>query len=352
VGFSGGSGGAGGYRFQALAAAYVYAHALAEHSLNWVSGEAIPLAVSAETAGPGDDLRVEYSGGSGAASGDLEVQAKRGLRMGSELWDALLSLARGLDENSSLHCALLVDHAASRSVKDELPRDIERLAQGRSDRLRPITCEFLRRLEAEGITPGRSLLMRLSVVVADLGDQSEGEGAALVLLSKVVDKASILNAWTAFREDGMRVAEIAGRRDVPALWDMLEAHGIRAAGGEPLLSQRQDQVPPYPYPFVGRDAVVSEISTLLSAAGDGSRFRQDDRGHGGSRGIKVHFPRRCSMGLGRAESKSALCPGRLGASPWGARSRGLPGRRRCFGPNEGCATRQQNTARPRRHLGS
>ena len=272
AGFSGGSGGAGGYRFQALAVAYVYAHALAEHGLNWVSGGAIPLAISTETAGPGDDLRVEYLDGSGAASGVLEVQAKRGLNRGSELWDALMSLARGLDENSSLRCALLVDHAASRPVKDELRRDIERLAQGRSDRLRPITREFLRSLEAEGITPRRSLLTRLSVVVADLGDRSEGEGAALVLLSNVVDKASILNAWTAFREDGMRLAEIAGRRDVPALWDMLEAHGIKATvGGESLLSQREDQVPPYPRPFVGRDAVVGDISALLSAAGDGSR---------------------------------------------------------------------------------
>jgi tetratricopeptide (TPR) repeat protein len=280
--FSGGSGGAGGYRFQALAAAYVYAHALAEHTLNWVGAGAVPLAVSAETAGPGDDLSIEYSGGPGGG-GVLEVQAKRGLRRGAELWDALVSLVRGLDEDSSLRCALLVDHAASRSVRDELRRDIERLAQGRSDRLRPITREFLRRLEAEGITPGRSLLARLSVIVADLGDQSEGEGTALVLLSRVVDKAGIANAWTAFREDGMRLAETAGRRDVPALWDMLEAHGIRAAeGGEPLVSQREDQVPPYPHPFVGRDAVVGEISALLSAAGSGRQPVVVVRGLAGS----------------------------------------------------------------------
>jgi hypothetical protein len=272
VGFSGGSGGAGGYRFQALAAAYVYAHALAEHGLNWVRGGAVPLAVSAETSGPRDDLRIEYLGGPGAGSGVLEVQAKRGLRRGPELWDALVSLARGLDENSTLRCALLVDYAASRAVRDELRRDIERLGQGRSDRLRPITGEFLGKLEAEGITPGPSLFARLSVVVATFEDGSDGEGTVLLLLSKVVDNASILNAWTAFREDGMRLAEIAGRRDVPALWDMLEAHGIRAAdGGELLLSQREDQVPPYPRPFVGRDAVVEEISDLLSAAGGGSR---------------------------------------------------------------------------------
>ena len=270
-GFSGGSGGAGGYRFQALAAAYVYAHALAEHPLNWVVGAGVvPLAVSAETGGPGDDLRVEFSGGLGAGSGVLEVQAKRGLRRGSELWEALLSLARGLDGDSSLRCALLVDHATSRAVRDELRLDIDRLGQGRSDRLRPITSEFLGRLQAEGIVPEQSVLRRLSVVVADLGDRSEGESAALVLLSEAVDGAGILTAWTAFREDGMRLTETAGRRDATALWNLLEAHGVRARAGPPL-AQLEDHVPPYPRPFVGRDRIVGEVRDLLAAAGGGTR---------------------------------------------------------------------------------
>ncbi|MDP9485436.1 MAG: NB-ARC domain-containing protein [Actinomycetota bacterium] len=183
-----------------------------------------------------------------------------------------MSLVRGLAEDPSLRCTLLVNHAASRSVREELRLDIERLAQGRCDNLRSITTEFLGKLKAEGIARERSLLARLSVIVADLGDRSEGEGAALVLLSGVVDRAGIANAWTALREDGMRLAETAGRRDVSALWNLLEAHGIRAVDGSgPLLLQREDHVPPYPHPFVGREAVIGEISTLLSAAGGGSR---------------------------------------------------------------------------------
>ena len=227
TGFSGGSGGAGGYRFQALATAYVCAHVLAKHSLNWVGAGAVPLAVSVETAGPGDDLRVEYSNGPGGEGGALEVQAKRGLTKGRKLWESLLSLAHGLDKDLSLRCALLVDYAASRPVRQELRRDIERLAQGRSDRLKPITKEFLKRLEEDGIELKRSLFARLSVIVADLGDRSEGEGTALELLSRVVDKVRTLNAWTTFREDGMRLAEIAGRRDALTLRDLLEEHGIR-----------------------------------------------------------------------------------------------------------------------------
>lgn len=272
---------------------------MTEQPLNWVGAGAIPIAVAAETAGPGDDLRVEYSGGPGGG-GVLEVQVKRGLTRGAKLWEALLSLSRGLATDPSLRCALLVDHAASRSVRYELRRDIERLAQGRSDRLKPITSEFLGELEAEGIAPERSLLARLSVIVADLGDRSEGEAAALVLLSRAVDKAGIANAWTAFREDGMRLAETAGRRDVPALWDLLGAHGIRAADASgALLSQREDPVPPYPRPFVGRDAFVGDIQDLLLAGG-GSRPVVAVRGLPGSGktgvavaiadGLKAGFP--------------------------------------------------------------
>ena len=272
AGFSGGSGGAGGYRFQALAAAYVCAHAISEHSLNWIGAGAVPVAVSVETAGPGDDLRVEYSDGPGGEDGVLELQAKRGISRGPKLWEALLSLARGLNEDPTLRCALLVDYTASLPVRKELRRDFKRLAQDRSDRLKPITSEFLERLKADGIEPEPSLFARLSVIVADLGDRSEGEGTALTLLSRAVDKASILNAWTAFAEDGMRLAEIAGRRDVPGLWDLLEDYGIVSMDTMTTsLSQNEDHVPPYPHPFVGRDDVVEEIRELLSTAEDGHR---------------------------------------------------------------------------------
>lgn len=270
AGFSGGSGGAGGYRFQALAAAYICAHVVTEHALNWVGAGAVPVAVSVETGGPGDDLRVEYSNGPGGEGGILEIQAKSGLTRGTKFWEALLSLARGLGEDPSLRCALLVDYAASSPVRKDLTRDLRRLAQGRTDRLKLITTEFLERLEAEGIELERSLFERLSVIVADVGDSSQGEGIALELLSRVVDKVRIQTAWTAFRDDGMRLAETAGRRDVQSLWGLLEDHGIQPFDiKEPSLSQREDHVPSYPRPFVGRNTVVGEIRELLSNAGDG-----------------------------------------------------------------------------------
>ena len=74
LGNSGGAAGGGGFNFQARATAYVYAHVLAGRAMNFADNHyPVPLAVWAESGGPGDDIRVECEGG-----GVLEIQAKRG----------------------------------------------------------------------------------------------------------------------------------------------------------------------------------------------------------------------------------------------------------------------------------
>ncbi len=63
TGHSRGSSGAGDYRLEAFASAYVSAHVLTAQPLNWTEAagdSAFPVAVSAGTGGSGDDLRVEF----------------------------------------------------------------------------------------------------------------------------------------------------------------------------------------------------------------------------------------------------------------------------------------------------
>lgn len=266
TGFSGGSGGGGGYRYQALAAAYVGAHALARHPLNWVgSVEAVPAAVWAESGGAGDDLRVEFVSGA-----DLEIQAKKGQKKNPKLWKALLRLAHGLKENRSLRGMLLVDTTASGRVRDELALDVRRLGQGRSDRLRPVGKELLGLLAGENVEPEQQLMRRLSIVTADLGDRSMGEGLALVLLAQAVEKAEILSAWDALRQDGARLTEEGGRADLAHLWELLGSRGIRPVDPAALAvlegRKREDHVPSLPRPFVGRGSVVDEVSRRLAAS--------------------------------------------------------------------------------------
>lgn len=222
------------------------------------------MAVSAETGGPGDDLRVEFADG-----GVLEVQAKRGLQRGGRLWEAVLLLARGLAADACLRCVLLVDPSASRSVREELGRDIPRVAHGRRDRLGPITEDLLVRLRDGGLADDdnalEGLLGRLSVVTADLGDKSEGEALALRLLSEAAEKTRMLDSWVALKDDGMRLAATSDRRDLTYLWRLLARHEIRPAepAGRPA-DEMEDAVPSVPRPFVGRDQTVQEVGEGLA----------------------------------------------------------------------------------------
>lgn len=58
-----GSAGGGGYDFQARLSAFICIFILVQEPLRWVELEVpdIPVAVAAETAGPGDDIRIELA---------------------------------------------------------------------------------------------------------------------------------------------------------------------------------------------------------------------------------------------------------------------------------------------------
>src|ERR1035437_5540044 len=63
-----------GTTYQEGVTAYIFVHALAMRRLGWIEGaDDTPIAVSGETGGPGDDVRVE------SADLTFELQAKAGL---------------------------------------------------------------------------------------------------------------------------------------------------------------------------------------------------------------------------------------------------------------------------------
>ena len=156
-------------------------------------------------------------------------------------------------------------------MRVKLARDVSRLGQGRTDLIRPVGEELLDRLSGEGVEPDRRLFSRLSVVTADLGDRSTGEGLALVLLARAVEKAKILSAWDALRQDATRLTEEGGRVDLASWWDLLRSRGISAANPAAVAAldgrQPEDHVPPRPRPFVGREAVIEAVSDSLAGAG-------------------------------------------------------------------------------------
>jgi hypothetical protein len=216
-----GSGGGGGYGYQADAFAFVSAYALAEQPLNWFEDvEDVPVAVSMETGGSGDDLGVELRGG-----GQIEIQCKHGAKKDQLFADAFLRAAKGLDNNPNLRAVIMVDSSSSGTVKDDLRSEIVRLGMGRTDNLKPISSEFLKLLEQNGIASNAALFNRLRIVVKDLENGMDGQAAATSLLARAVEPPSQSStAWRILSNEGLELTTKRGRRDLRSLARLLGKH--------------------------------------------------------------------------------------------------------------------------------
>jgi tetratricopeptide (TPR) repeat protein len=159
---------------------------LAQIPLDWLGLEIqdIPYALSTETGGAGDDLRIEFEGGVQA-----EVQVKGGLAGDDRLLDAVANLAMGLAADETLWGVLVVDESSSRPVREQLEVDLRRLAGGRGDGLYAVTTKILAHLDEKAIA--RSALSRLRLVV--VGRDRPGSpyhALARTLISSVLEDAS------------------------------------------------------------------------------------------------------------------------------------------------------------------
>lgn len=164
----GGNAGSGGYNYQAHAIAYVSACILTGRALRWVNQQFgrpdVPIAVSAETGGPGDDIRVEL----GFAT--FEAQVKRGLKADARLDETIERFGKALAADPDARGVIIVDRTSSQTVKEELAGDLQRLRDGLDDDLKEVTTRVLDRLAAIGITTPKEVASRISVVMLDLED--------------------------------------------------------------------------------------------------------------------------------------------------------------------------------------
>lgn len=216
---SAGSAAGGGFNFQAAAIAFAYVHVLTGQRLDWIRDQAdVPREVESETGGPGDDLHIVCEDGS-----RIEVQVKKGLVRGPRLWDAMRSLALGVAEDPSLYTVLLVDSEASGPVKNDLRRDIRRVAQGREDGLRDITKELVLKLREAGLEDF-SVLDRLNIVERNLYETAGDHENALILLRDVTDDP--VRAWRELELDGHRLIEERGGRSAEKLARLLSGAGF------------------------------------------------------------------------------------------------------------------------------
>jgi hypothetical protein len=241
AGTGGGPAGGGGYGFHALAIAYVACHILAGEPLHWFSDpQDIPIAVRAETGGPGDDMLVEL-----ATKRSIEVQVKSGLSKGHELWTALKKLVDGLKADPQLLAVLLVDQTTSGTIRNKLPTGLERLRGGNIQddengiEADSIAAELLQ-LAAIDADRDRGVLQRLRVISVYLDPGQPNNAVALAHLRAVLAKdTDAEGAFERLTARALRLIKLRGRADVGVLQLGLGKRHQLATDGETPSAVRQ-----------------------------------------------------------------------------------------------------------------
>ncbi len=215
----GGAATTGGSHYQGNAIAVVYVHMLAQRRLGWFGDEVddVPLAVSGETGGPGDDIRIEF----GTRFGTTEAQVKHGLQGGSEI-DAILDrVVSKSTENDDSHIAIVAGGKVSETVYPDLADDLDQLRSNRDDALHSEATRLL----AAGRDKG--FLRRIHVVKQDLDNDRDGHlSAALTLLGTLlVDPDQAKAAWAILTEDADKICAKQRRRTSRELRGIVEDVG-------------------------------------------------------------------------------------------------------------------------------
>lgn len=232
---AGGAATGSGINYQAVVTAIAAIYMVRGRPLRWLGPltDDTLIALEAETGGAGDDLRLHLAGGT-----VVEVQVKKGLRVGAKLWDPLIALGRAVTSDKARFGLLVVSPSSSATIREDLATDIARIGDGRSDGLSAKGTALVERLEAAGIDPSRACArIGIRTIAATTFDHADVQAARAELGHLCVGGDAIDAAWNALYADATRLIEHRGRRDVSTVLRVLAAERIElvaATSGEPV----------------------------------------------------------------------------------------------------------------------
>lgn len=214
--------------------ALVEVHIAVGKKLDWLSGVThdIPIEVLAETGGPGDDIAIQFEGGARA-----EVQVKRSLSAGNKMWEAILKLTAAINDDKVDYGVLAVCPNSSGTIKNELARDLERLAGGRDDGLKEITRTFIEKLKGAGHAVDKVAKRFRIVTLSCLATDSDAIRGAKAWLGNICESANETDkAWSALYLDGAKLIEYRGKRAADSVVQLLRSEGIALKVGDQVSS--------------------------------------------------------------------------------------------------------------------
>lgn len=222
---AGGPAAAGGMNFQAAVTSLAMVKLLDGGELNWLHGIAtdVPVGVSSETGGAGDDIHLELFGGR-----RVEVQVKKGLRAGESLQSALIELAKGVAHNDIDFGVLAVSSTSSATVRETLARNIVRRGEGRLDGHCKNAKLFFEALCNSGYEV-KDICRRIRIVTLhfEVGDSASLDNGLICLERVAKDRGNATGAWNAIYAAASYMIENRGRKDLPALLKVLSSNGIK-----------------------------------------------------------------------------------------------------------------------------
>lgn len=220
---AGGPAAAGGMNFQAAVTSFAMIKVLCGSSIGWLDNlvEGVPVAVSSETGGAGDDVCIELQSGQ-----SIEVQAKKGLRAGTKLQDALLELAQGVSAGDVDYGVLAVSSTSSATIKDKLAKNIARRGDGRRD----IHCSnaelFFENLKSKGYDVEKVCRnIRIVTLHFEGGDSASLDNSLLSLEGLLTSRKDAAHVWDALYRVASNMVENRGRKDLRNLLRILHSNG-------------------------------------------------------------------------------------------------------------------------------
>jgi len=221
---AGGAATAGGMNYQAAVTAIAGVRLMVGMRLGWLDEVAddVPASIWAETRGPGDDIRIDLIDGT-----RLEAQVKKGLQASDDLWAALISLAKGIRDGVIQYGVLIVAPDSSGTVKTELPRVIQDIANATTDALEEWRSKLLQKLSDAGVDDTKSVCSRLFVkVISAIDTSDESINTAHVLLRQACVSASVPNAWDALYLNAHTIIARKGRWDASTIMRLFRSRHI------------------------------------------------------------------------------------------------------------------------------
>ena len=216
---AGGRASSGGTKFHAASAVAVYASILAKTPLLWfgLAGR-VPTAVSAESGGGGDDLKIEF------AASVSEAQVRHQMNAAGKFTGLVGDIVKRTRGRSPTPIALVAGrHNSSAKLFTDVRRDLEGLrAQVEEARLTEPVLGMLRDPEK------RRVLENLYIVDADFEvvASPDRENVLEKLRRRLVDEQRAGEAWSVLFEDAVDLCAKGSRRDFDDLVAVLKAKGI------------------------------------------------------------------------------------------------------------------------------